>query len=83
MRCEVLFTNRKDVNQALQDLTSQAEKLDFEPDLVMVYCTLKYHGKYQKILDGLHEHFGDVPMIGSTADAFVFPHRPQQQSHHS
>lgn len=74
MRCEVLFTNRKDVNQALQDLTSQAEKLDFEPDLVMVYCTLKYHGKYQKILDGLHEHFGDVPMIGSTADAFVFPH---------
>lgn len=74
MLSQVLFTNKREINSAIQELKSQKDRLELEPDLVLVYCTLKYHGNYQKILDELHSFFGDVPMAGSTADAFVFPH---------
>jgi len=74
MKGEVAFTNKREIREAVGELISKLEKIDVEPDLVLVYCTLKYHGNYQKILDGLHSFFGDVPMAGSTADAFVFPH---------
>lgn len=74
MRSLTLFTNKKDHKQAAIDLIEKARiSLDFKPDLVLFYATLKYNGKYQPMLDILHEEFGDIPQIGASVDGMIYP----------
>jgi hypothetical protein len=47
--------------------------MDFKPDLVLFYATLKYNGNYQSMLDVFHEEFGDIPQIGASVDGMIFP----------
>jgi len=56
------------------DIIEQAdEKLDFKPDLALFYATLKYHGKYQPMLDILNDEYGDIPQIGASVDGMIYP----------
>lgn len=68
------FTNKKDHMQAANDLIEKARmRKDFKPDMILFYATLKYNGKYQSMLDMIHDEFGDVPQIGASVDGMVFP----------
>ena len=68
------FSNKKDHNQAAKDLVEQARsKMDFKPDLVLFYATLKYNGNYQSMLDIFHEEYGDIPQIGASVDGMIYP----------
>ena len=69
-----LFSNKKDPRQAASDIIDQAhKKLDFKPDLALFYATLKYHGKYQSMLDMFHDEYGDIPQIGASVDGMIYP----------
>ncbi|KAB2946036.1 MAG: hypothetical protein OIN84_01075 [Candidatus Methanoperedens sp.] len=69
-----LFSNKKSPDQAAYDLIEQADdKLDFKPDLALFYATLKYHGKYQSMLDILNDEYGDIPQIGASVDGMIYP----------
>jgi len=60
--------------QAARDLIEQAHsRIDFKPDLILFYATLKYNGKYQSMLDIIHKEFGEVPQIGASVDGMIFP----------
>ena len=68
------FSNKKDHNQAVKDLVEQARsKMDFKPDLILFYATLKYNGNYQSMLDVLREEYGDIPQIGASVDGMIYP----------
>ncbi len=74
MKSIALFSNKKDHKQAVRDLIEQARaRVDFKPDLALFYSTLKYSGKYQAMLDILHEEYGDIPQIGASVDGMVYP----------
>ncbi|HEY9246816.1 MAG TPA: FIST N-terminal domain-containing protein [Candidatus Methanoperedens sp.] len=74
MKSITLLSNRKDPKEAAQDIIEQVRsRLDFKPDLAMFYATLKYNGKYQSMLDIIHEELGDVPQIGASVDGMIFP----------
>lgn len=74
MESATLFSNKKDHKEAARDIIIQArERVDFEPDLALFYATLKYNGKYQSMLDILHEEYGDIPQIGATVDGMIYP----------
>lgn len=69
-----LYSNKKSPEQAVYDIIDQAhEKLNFKPGLALFYATLKYHGKYQLMLDKLREEFGDIPQIGASVDGMIYP----------
>ncbi len=69
-----LFSNKKSPDQAAYDIIEQAdEKLDFKPDLALFYATLKYHGKYQSMLDIFNDEYGDIPQIGASVDGMIYP----------
>ena len=56
------------------DLVEQARSvLDFKPDLILFYATLKYNGNYQSMLDIIHEEYGDIPQIGASVDGMIYP----------
>jgi hypothetical protein len=68
------FSNKKDHNHAAKDLVEQARsKMDFKPDLILFYATLKYNGNYQSMLDVFHEEYGDIPQIGASVDGMIYP----------
>jgi hypothetical protein len=74
MESITLFSNKKDHKQAARDLIEQAKaRLDFKPDLALFYATLKYNGKYQSMLDIIHEEYGDIPQIGASVDGMIYP----------
>ena len=74
-RSITLFSNKKDHREAAIDIIDQArERLDFKPDLILFYATLKYHGKYQSMLDIFHDEFGDIPQTGASVDGMIYPH---------
>ncbi len=74
MKSVTLFSNKKDHKQAAVDLIEQARRrLDFIPELVLFYATLKYNGKYQPMLDIFHEEYGNVPQIGASVDGMIYP----------
>jgi len=69
-----LYSNKKDPKHAAYDIIEQAkEKLVFKPDLALFYATLKYHGKYQSMLDVFHDEYGDIPQIGASVDGMIYP----------
>lgn len=69
-----LFSNKKGSRQAVYDIIDQAhEKLDFTPGLALFYATLKYHGKYQSMLDILNDEYGDIPQMGASVDGMIYP----------
>ncbi|HEY6585870.1 MAG TPA: FIST N-terminal domain-containing protein, partial [Candidatus Methanoperedens sp.] len=69
-----LFSNKKSPTEAVYDIIEQSdEKLDFKPDLALFYATLKYHGKYQSMLDILNDEYGDIPQIGASVDGMIYP----------
>ncbi len=68
------FSNKKDSEAAAKDIIHQVQlRADFKPDLALFYCTLKYSGKYQAMLDVFHEELGDIPQIGASVDGMIFP----------
>lgn len=74
MKSITLFSNKKDYKQAANDIIEQAQtRLDFKPDLVLFYATLKYNGRYQSMLDIFHEEYGDIPQIGASVDGMIYP----------
>jgi hypothetical protein len=74
MESITLFSNKKDHKQAARELVEQAKaRLDFSPDLALFYATLKYNGKYQSMLDIIHEEYGDIPQIGASVDGMIYP----------
>lgn len=74
MKSLTVFSNKKDSVAAARDLVEQAHAgMDFKPDLALFYCTLKYNGKYQSMLDIFHKEFGDIPQIGASVDGMIFP----------
>ncbi len=74
MKSVTLFSNKKDHREAAADIIDQASaKLDFGPDLALFYSTLKYHGKYQAMLDIFHNEYGDIPQMGATVDGMIYP----------
>jgi len=75
MITKVFFSNKKNAKQAAEELIENVdESLDFDPDLVLFYATLKYNGHYQDMLDIFKERFGNVPQIGASIDGMIFPH---------
>lgn len=69
-----LFTNKKDHLHAANELVEKAKlAVDFRPDLILFYATLKYNGKYQSMLDIFREEFGEIPQIGASVDGMIFP----------
>lgn len=74
MRTLAVFSNNKNPKIAAEELIKKADNLlDFNPDLVLFYATLKYNGHYQKMLDILWTRFGDIPQIGASIDGMIFP----------
>lgn len=74
MKTITLFSNKRDYKQAAVEIIEQARmRVDFKPDLALFYATLKYNGKYQSMLDILHEEYGDIPQIGATVDGMIYP----------
>jgi hypothetical protein len=75
MRTLAVFSNKKNAKMAAEELIEKAEaSLDFNPDLVLFYATLKYNGHYQEMLDIFRMRFGDIPQIGASVDGMIFPH---------
>lgn len=74
MKTSAVFTNLKDPKDAARDLLGKAKSSGIEPELVLFYATLKYNGKYQKMLDVLQGEYGDLPQIGGSVDGMFFPH---------
>ena len=75
MRTLAVFSNKKNAEMAAEELIEKAEaSLDFNPDLVLFYATLKYNGHYQEMLDIFRKCFGDIPQIGASVDGMIFPH---------
>ncbi len=75
MRTLAVFSNKKNAKMAAEELIEKAEaSLDFNPDLVLFYATLKYNGHYQEMLDIFRKRFGDIPQIGASVDGMIFPH---------
>jgi hypothetical protein len=75
LRTTVLFTNKNKARQAAEELIEKADtSIDFNPDLVFFYATLKYNGHYQEMLDIFKKRFGNIPQIGSSVDGMIFPH---------
>ncbi|HIH44974.1 MAG TPA: hypothetical protein HA257_07875 [Candidatus Methanoperedenaceae archaeon] len=74
MKTSAVFTNLKDPKDAARDLLGKAKSSGTEPELVLFYATLKYNGKYQKMLDVLQAEYGDIPQIGGSVDGMFFPH---------
>lgn len=75
MRTLAVFSNKKNAKMAAEELIEKAEaSLDFKPDLVLFYATLKYNGHYQEMLDIFRRRFGDIPQIGASVDGMIFPH---------
>ncbi|MDY6930461.1 MAG: FIST N-terminal domain-containing protein [Halobacteriota archaeon] len=73
MRSIVSFSNKRSPKEASEEVVNGIQnKLDFEPDLVFVYATQKYHGEYQMILDRIGDEFGDIPQIGASVDGMVY-----------
>jgi len=74
MRTLAVFSNKKNAKMAAEELIEKAEaSLDFKPDLVLFYATLKYNGHYQEMLDIFRKRFGDIPQIGASVDGMIFP----------
>lgn len=74
MRTLAVFSNNKNAKIAAEELIRKAENLlNFIPDLVLFYATLKYNGHYQEMLDILQARFGDIPQIGASVDVMIFP----------
>lgn len=74
MRTLAVFSNNKNAKMAAEELIRKAENLlNFIPDLVLFYATLKYNGHYQEMLDILQTRFGDIPQIGASVDVMIFP----------
>ncbi len=74
MNSLTFFSNKKDSEAASQDIIHQVQlRADFKPDLALFYCTLKYSGKYQSMLDVFHKELGDIPQIGASVDGMIFP----------
>ncbi len=75
MRTLAVFSNKKNAKMAAEELIEKAEaSLDFNPDIVLFYATLKYNGHYQEMLDIFRRRFGDIPQIGASVDGMIFPH---------
>lgn len=69
-----VFSNKKNAKMAAEELIEKADaSLDFKPDLVLFYATLKYNGHYQEMLDIFRRRFGDIPQIGASVDGMIFP----------
>ncbi|MDF1558394.1 MAG: FIST N-terminal domain-containing protein, partial [ANME-2 cluster archaeon] len=74
MRTITVFSNKKNPKMAAEELIEKAKvSLDFDPDLVLFYATLKYNGHYQEMLDIFQKRFGDIPQIGASVDGMIFP----------
>ncbi|PTD94830.1 hypothetical protein C9439_00360 [archaeon SCG-AAA382B04] len=74
MKSKTFFTNQSDPKKATKDLKRKIDKnLNFSPDLALFYSTLKYQGNFNKILDNIQDKINDVPLIGGTIDAAVYP----------
>lgn len=74
MKSITLFSNKKGHKQAAMDIIEQGRaRLDFKPDLVLFYATLKYNGNYQSMLDIFHDEYGDIPQIGASVDGMIYP----------
>ncbi len=74
METLAVFSNNKNAKIAAEELIEKADNLlDFIPNLVLFYATLKYNGHYQKMLDVLQTRFGDIPQIGASIDGMIFP----------
>ncbi|MCL7413272.1 MAG: hypothetical protein M8353_06605, partial [ANME-2 cluster archaeon] len=74
MRTLAVFSNKKNAKIAAEELIGKAENvLNFIPDLVLFYATLKYNGHYQEMLDILQTRFADIPQIGASVDGMIFP----------
>ncbi|MCG7849456.1 MAG: hypothetical protein MIO93_09805, partial [ANME-2 cluster archaeon] len=66
METLAVFSNKKNAKIAAEELIEKAKaSLNFKPDLVLFYATLKYNGHYQEMLDVFQERFGDIPQIGA------------------
>jgi hypothetical protein len=75
MRTLAVFSNKKNAKMAAEELIEKADaSIDFKPDLVLFYATLKYNGHYQEMLDIFRKRFGDIPQIGASVDGMIFPH---------
>jgi hypothetical protein len=75
MRTLAVFSNNKNAKIAAEELIEKAEaSLDFKPNLILFYATLKYNGHYQEMLDIFHKQLGDIPQIGASVDGMIFPH---------
>jgi len=75
MRTKTFFSNKKIATQAAEELIKKADaSIDFDPDLIFFYATLKYNGHYQKMLDIIKKRFEGVPQIGASIDGMIFPH---------
>jgi len=75
MRTLTVFSNKKNAKMAAEELIEKADaSLDFKPDLVLFYATLKYNGHYQEMLDIFRRRFGYIPQIGASVDGMIFPH---------
>lgn len=74
MKSITLFSNKKDPTQAANELIEQARsRVEFKPNLLLFYATLKYNGKYQEMLDMFHDEYGEIPQIGASIDGMIFP----------
>lgn len=75
MRTKTFFSNKKNATQAAGELIKKADaSIDFDPDLVFFYATLKYNGHYQEMLDIIKKRFEGIPQIGASIDGMIFPH---------
>ena len=75
MRTKTFFSNKKNATQAAEELIRKAGgSIDFNPDIVFFYATLKYNGHYQEMLNIIKNRFEGVPQIGASIDGMIFPH---------
>jgi hypothetical protein len=71
MNVITFFTNKKSAKDAAMDLLNQAASAK-KPDLILFYATLKYHGKYQQMLDIFAKKFKGIPQMGASVDGMIF-----------
>lgn len=71
MKVITFFTNKRSAEEAAHDLLMQSADAE-KPDLILFYATLKYHGRYHKILNILAKKFKGIPQIGGSVDGMVF-----------
>jgi len=75
MKTKAFFSNKKHPKQAAEEIIEKVNSaLDFDPDLVLFYATLKYNGHYQEMLNIFKKRFDGVPQIGASVDGMMFPH---------